>query len=64
MKKAHPISKWDQVKKNAMKTWTDLTDDDFKKVEGDLDKLYGFLQVKFGETREAIKVKLDKLHMD
>ena len=27
-----------------------------------MDKLYGVIQEKFGDTREAIKAKLDKLH--
>jgi uncharacterized protein YjbJ (UPF0337 family) len=55
--------KWDQIKGRAKKAWGELTDDDFKKAEGSMDKLYGVIQEKFGDTEEAIKAKLDKLHL-
>ena len=54
---------WNQMKGRAKKAWADLTDDDFKKAEGSVDKLYGVIQEKFGDTKEAIKAKLDKLHL-
>jgi uncharacterized protein YjbJ (UPF0337 family) len=57
------IGKWDQIKARAKKAWAELTDDDFKKAEGSADKLYGVIQEKFGDTKEAIKAKLDKLHL-
>ncbi len=53
--------KWDQVKGRAKKAWGELTDDDFKKAEGSMDKLYGVIQERFGDTKEAIKMKLDKI---
>jgi len=53
--------KWEQIKGRAKKAWGELTDDDFKKAEGSVDKLYGLIQEKFGDTKEAIKEKLDKL---
>jgi uncharacterized protein YjbJ (UPF0337 family) len=55
--------KWDQIKGRAKKAWGELTDDDFKKAEGSVDKLYGVIQEKFGDTKEAIMAKLDKLHL-
>jgi uncharacterized protein YjbJ (UPF0337 family) len=55
--------KWDQIKGRAKKAWGELTDDDFKKAEGSMDKLYGVIQEKFGDTKEAIKAKLGKLHL-
>jgi len=55
--------KWDQIKGRAKKAWAELTDDDFKKAEGSVDKLYGLIQEKFGDTKEAIKAKLDKIHL-
>ena len=55
--------KWDQIKGGAKKAWGELTDDDFKKAEGSMDKLYGVIQEKFGDTKEAIKAKLDKFHL-
>lgn len=54
--------KWDQMKGRAKKAWGDLTDDDFKKAEGSVDKLFGIIQEKYGDTKEAIQAKLDKLH--
>jgi len=57
------IGKWDQIKGKAKRIWGELTDDDFKKAEGSSDKLYGVIQQKFGDTKEAIKAKLDKLHL-
>ncbi|MBI5843678.1 MAG: CsbD family protein [Deltaproteobacteria bacterium] len=55
--------KWNQIKGRAKKAWGELTDDDFIKAEGSLDKLYGIIQERFGDTKEAIKAKLDKLHL-
>jgi uncharacterized protein YjbJ (UPF0337 family) len=55
--------KWDQIKGRAKKAWGELTDDDIKKAEGSVDKLYGIIQEKFGDTKEAIQTKLDKLHL-
>ena len=54
--------KWDQIKGRAKKAWGELTDDDFKKAEGSVEKLYGVIQEKVGDTKEAIRTKLDKLH--
>jgi len=54
---------WDQIKGRAKKAWGELTDDDFTKAEGSVDKLYGVIQERFGDTKEAIKTKLDQLHL-
>jgi uncharacterized protein YjbJ (UPF0337 family) len=53
--------KWEQFKGRAKKAWGELTDDDFKKADGSADKLYGIIQERFGDTKEKIKEKLDKL---
>ena len=55
--------KWNQIRGKAKKAWGELTDDDFKKAEGSLDKLYGIIQERFGDTKEAIIEKLDNLHL-
>ena len=55
--------KWDQIKGRAKQAWGELTDDDFTKAEGSVDKLYGVIQERFGDTKEAIKTKLDQLHL-
>lgn len=63
MNKDQVEGKWEQIKGSAKKAWGELTDDDFKKAEGSMDKLYGVIQEKFGDSKEAIKAKLDKLHL-
>jgi uncharacterized protein YjbJ (UPF0337 family) len=55
--------KWDQVQGRAKKAWAELTDDDFKKAEGSVDKLSGIIQERFGDTKESIQKKLDELHV-
>ena len=54
--------KWDQLKGKAKEAWGVLTDDDFKKAEGSVEKLYGVIQQKVGDTKEAIRTKLGKLY--
>jgi len=55
--------KWEQIKGRAKEAWGVLTDDDFKKAEGSVEKLYGVIQEKVGDTKEAIRSKLAKLPM-
>lgn len=52
--------KWYKIKGMAKETWTDLTEEDFNKADGSVFKLYGVIQVKFGNTRESIKTILKK----
>jgi uncharacterized protein YjbJ (UPF0337 family) len=54
---------WDQVKGKAKRIWGELTDDDFLKAEGSVDKLYGIITEKFGDAKDAIQRKLDDTHM-
>ncbi len=54
---------WNQLKGKAKKAWAELTDDDFMKAEGSMDKLFGVIQTRFGETKESIQAKLDKIHV-
>ena len=56
--------KWEQVKGRAKEAWGVLTDDDFKRAEGSVEKLYGVIQEKVGDTKEAIRAKLDNLHAE
>ena len=60
MNKDQVAGKWEQIKGNAKKAWGTLTDDDFKKAEGSADRLYGVIQEKYGDTKEAIRAKLGK----
>ena len=40
--------KWDQIKGRAKEAWGVLTDDDFKKAEGSIEKLYGVIEPDIG----------------
>jgi uncharacterized protein YjbJ (UPF0337 family) len=53
--------RWEQIKGSAKQLWGNLTDDDFQRADGSADKLYGIIQERFGDTKEAIKAKLDRL---
>lgn len=53
--------KWEQLKGKAKQVWADLTDDDFLKAEGNADRLYGIIQERFGDNKEAIQRKIDEL---
>lgn len=52
---------WSQIKGRAKAAWGELTDDDILQAEGSVDKLYGVIREKFGDTKEAIEAKLAKL---
>ena len=54
---------WDIVKGKAKKIWAELTDDEIKAAEGSLDKLYGTIQKRFGDTKEKIIEKINQSHM-
>jgi uncharacterized protein YjbJ (UPF0337 family) len=63
MNKDQVKGSWEQVKGRAKSVWGELTDDDFIKADGNTDKLYGIIQSRFGDTKEVIKGKLDKLSL-
>jgi uncharacterized protein YjbJ (UPF0337 family) len=51
--------KWTEFKGEIQKKWGQLTDDDFDKTKGDITKLTGIIQKKYGETQEAIRTTLN-----
>jgi uncharacterized protein YjbJ (UPF0337 family) len=52
---------WEQLKGKVKRAWGELTDDDFLRAEGSLDKMAGIIQERFGDSKEAIRKKLDRL---
>ena len=58
MNKDQAEGMWEQVKVRAKRAWGELTDDEALKAEGSVDKLYGVIQERVGDTREAIREKL------
>ena len=64
MNKDQIKGKWDQITGRAKMAWGELTDDDLKKAEGSVEKLYGVIQERFGDTKEATKAKLAKFQKE
>lgn len=52
-----------ELKGKAKVVLGELTDDPDRKAEGAVDKLYGRLQRRFGDSKEQLKRKLDKIRM-
>jgi uncharacterized protein YjbJ (UPF0337 family) len=52
---------WEQIKGRAKKAWGELTDNDFLKADGSLDKLHGIIRERFGDDLESIRAKLNKV---
>ena len=61
MNTEHTEGAWEIFKGKAKQVWAELTEDDFLKAEGSVDKLYGTIEQKFGDTKESIMDKLAKL---
>lgn len=56
--------KWNQVKGRVLEHWGELTDDDLKETQGDLDELTGIIQEKTGESKKEIQSLLDEIVAD
>lgn len=56
--------KWNQIIGLITKKWGEITDDDFTKIKGDSTRLFGFLQEKFGVTKEEAQKHLTSLNLD
>lgn len=52
---------WDQLKVEVKKKWAQLTDDDLHWTDGDVDHLFGRIQERTGESREAVESFFDHL---
>jgi len=46
---------WSIAKGKLKQKWAQLTDDDLQYAEGKLDELFGRIQKRTGETREAVE---------
>ena len=51
---------WNQVRGELKKKWAQLTEDDLRFNNGNIDQLIGRIQQKTGEAREAIERFLDE----
>jgi uncharacterized protein YjbJ (UPF0337 family) len=52
MNKHEIQGKWEQVKAKLKQEYADMTDDEILKFKADSQKLAGFLQEKYGVTKE------------
>jgi uncharacterized protein YjbJ (UPF0337 family) len=52
--------KWQQVKGAAKVQWGKLTDDDLDQIEGNVQKLAGRLQERYGYEREQAERDVDE----
>lgn len=52
--------KWKQVKGEIQKAWGRLTDDELDQTQGDMTKLAGLVQERYGETQESVRERINK----
>jgi uncharacterized protein YjbJ (UPF0337 family) len=55
---------WQQFVGKAKEKWGQLTDDDWKMIEGKRDQLLGKLQERYGFAREVAERELAELERD
>ena len=51
--------KWKQMQGSIKERWGKLTDDDFRMIGGQKDKLVGKLQERYGIAREEAEIQAD-----
>ena len=61
MKKDTLAGEWKQLRGEAQRKWGKLTDDDLDQVQGDLQKLLGKIQERYGHAKEHAQRELDEL---
>lgn len=53
--------KWNELKGQIRQVWGNLTDDEVDTAHGDLNKFYGSIQQKYGQSQEEVRHKLNNL---
>lgn len=53
--------KWKEIKGGIRNLWGKLTDDELERVKGNITEVSGLVERRYGETKEEIKAKLDRL---
>ncbi|WP_043770073.1 CsbD family protein [Algiphilus aromaticivorans] len=53
--------KWDEVTAKIKQEWADLTDDEVRRAEGNIEELKARIQQKYGETREVVAEKINRI---
>jgi len=52
--------KWKQMRGQVKAWWGDLTDDDLDTIDGNMDKLVGRLQERYGYAKEDAQKEVDR----
>lgn len=53
--------KWTEIKGGLRNLWGKLTDDELEQFKGNITEVTGLVERKYGETKEEIRSKLDRL---
>jgi uncharacterized protein YjbJ (UPF0337 family) len=61
MEKNQAKAKLRSLNASIKQEWGKLTDDEVKQAEGNFDSLVARIQEKYGESREAVAAKLNKM---
>jgi uncharacterized protein YjbJ (UPF0337 family) len=59
MNRDQVAGRWKQLKGTVRQQWGKLTDDDLDKAEGNLERLEGRIQERYGITKEQAKRQVD-----
>ena len=52
---------WKQIEAEAKRMWAKLTDDDWKVAAGDIQKLAGRIQERYGDAKEVVMERIGKI---
>lgn len=53
--------KWTEIKGGIRNLWGKITDDELEQFKGNITEVTGLVEEKYGETKEEIRQKLDRL---
>jgi uncharacterized protein YjbJ (UPF0337 family) len=56
--------KWKQAKGQVKEWWGKVTDDDVTRIDGNLDKMVGVLQERYGYARERAEQEVERRFRD
>jgi len=51
--------KWKQIKGAVQHEWGDLTDDEVNQVDGDMERLSGLIQERYGKSRQEAEKAIE-----
>ncbi len=61
MNKDQVQGRWDEFTARIKKQWGELTDDEVRQAEGNVEKLMARVQQKYGDSRETIAAKFNEI---